>query len=202
MTKLGNALFVALSAASPKLAQDAGLPVLVGEAVKKSFDKAKVQASLIAMDGALSPEKVTALMDSFLAFDEKEEKEPKEAAVGDEKDEEAEEEDKKKAAEDKGKKAMDSALATLKSELREADEARRIVRPVVGDVVAQDSAAGIYGFALDHLKVDRKGVESVTALKRLFEVASTNTPTSAPLIALDSASVEKQFPGLARIRMA
>ena len=52
---------------------------------------------------------------------------------------------------------MKHAMDEFKAELREAEDARRAVRPVVGDVLAQDSAEGIYGFALDQMKVDRQG---------------------------------------------
>jgi hypothetical protein len=90
----------------------------------------------------------------------------------------AEEDKKAKEAEDaRVKTAMDS----FKAELREADEARRAVRPVVGDVIAQDSAEGIYGFALDQMKVDRKDVNGVPALRALFNLAVAQTKkTPAP----------------------
>ena len=109
----------------------------------------------------------------------------------DKKAKDAEEEAKK--AEDKMKTAMDE----FKAELREADEARRAVRLVVGDVLAQDSAEGIYGFALDQMKVDRKDVAGVPALRALFNLAqSASKPV--PRVAMDAVSVEEKFAGSGR----
>ena len=101
---------------------------------------------------------------------------------------------------------MDAALEAygkkLRAELREAAEAAREVRDVVGDVMGMDSAAEVYGFALDHMKIDRKDVEGVAALRALFRVASAKAPAAA--VAQDSAatSVVAQFPGLSRFRSA
>ena len=108
------------------------------------------------------------------------------------KDAEEEKEDKKKA-EDSMKHAMDE----FKQELREADEARRAVRAVVGDVLAQDSAEGIYGFALDQMKVDHAGVNGTPALRALFNLAQQ---ASKPAVrqAFDSVSVEEKFAGAGR----
>lgn len=208
MTKLGKALFVALGAFSPKLAQDSALPALVGQATKKTFKKDEVKGKLLAMDSELRPETLDGVMASLIALDaEKEEEKPAEDDDMDDpdpaEDEDESEEDKKKrlAKEEKvakdAEKKLEGAMDAFKKELRDADEARRAVRPVVGDVIAQDSAAEIYGFALDHLKVDHKGVEGVPALKALFSVATRND-APAPRIAQDSAGAAKQFPGLSR----
>lgn len=216
MTKLGKALFVALGTAFPKLAQDSTLPTLVGQATKKTFNRPDVRAKLLAMDAAAPAEQVDAVMDALLDVDEPEAKEPKTAKDGEEeteeekkerekrektaKDKAAKDEEKDKAAKDeeKQKTAMDS----LRRELREEEDARRAVRPVVGDVIAQDSAAEIYGFALDHMKVGREGVTGVPALKALFNLASSHTATVAPRIAQDSAGLATKFPGAARFRQA
>ncbi len=104
----------------------------------------------------------------------------------------AEEEEKKKA-EDKMHHAMDE----FKRELREADEARRAVRPVVGEVLAYDSAADIYAFALDQMKVDYKDIKDPAALRALFNVAQ-NAAKSAPRQAFDAVSVEEKFAGASR----
>ena len=98
------------------------------------------------------------------------------------------------------KKAMDSQISALKLQYREADEAKRAVRAVVGDVVAMDSAADIYGFALDQMKVDRTGVEGVPALRALFNVAK-DRQVSVPTVAMDSASTLQRFPQLSRIKL-
>jgi hypothetical protein len=109
------------------------------------------------------------------------------------KDAEAVKEEEKKKAADGMKKAMDE----FKAELREADEARRAVRPVVGDVLAQDSAEGIYGFALDQMKIDHKGVTGTPALRALFNLAQQAAkPAVRP--AFDAAIVEEKFTGAGR----
>jgi hypothetical protein len=98
---------------------------------------------------------------------------------------------------DEVKAAMDS----LRRELREAEEAKRDVRSVVGDVIGMDSANDVYGFALDHLKIDRDGINDVKALRALFKIASSKSP-SAPRIAQDSAGLYEKFPQVARFRNA
>ena len=91
------------------------------------------------------------------------------------------------------KHAMDS----LRAELREAEEARRDVRPVVGDVLAKDTAEEIYDFALDEMKVDRTGVTGVAAKRALYRLAR-NASKPAPRVAYDSAAVEEKIPGANR----
>ena len=93
---------------------------------------------------------------------------------------------------------MKHAMDEFKAELREAEDARRAVRSVVGDVLAQDSAEGIYAFALDQMKVDHKDVTGIPALRALFNLAhQANKP--APRVAYDSAiNLEDKFPGASR----
>lgn len=69
-TKLGKALMVTLSAASPKIAQDSALLGLVGGAVKKTFDKQKVVKAVCAMDEAMEPEKADEIIDAVLGVEE------------------------------------------------------------------------------------------------------------------------------------
>ena len=212
-TKLGTALIATLGGMSAKLALDSALPTLVGQAVKRTFNKADVSAKLIAMDADLKPAAVAAVLDSLLAMDEEkkvaedEDEHPKDCdckeckkVAQDAADEE--EEKKKKIAEDaeeKAEKKLEGAMDSFRKDLREANEARIAVRPVVGDVIAQDSAAEIYGFALDHLKVDRAGVTGVPALKSLFALASKpSAPTTR--IAQDSAGAAAKFPNASRFR--
>lgn len=99
------------------------------------------------------------------------------------------------------KTAMDAMSNKLRAEMREANDAARDVRSVVGDV-SMDSAADIYGFALDHLKVEHDGIEGVKALRTIFKIAASKSATPAPRIAQDAGSMEKQFPGAARFRNA
>lgn len=69
-TKLGRALKVALSAASPKIAQDSALQGLVGGAVAKTFDRKKAVQAICAMDKDMSPEKVDEIVDAVLGVEE------------------------------------------------------------------------------------------------------------------------------------
>lgn len=218
MTKLGKALFVTLGTAFPKLAQDSALPALVGTVTKKTLNKADLRVKLLAMDAECDGKKLDGVMDAL--SDMEDEPEPKEPKAGEDEgeEEETEEERKKrekkeakdkaakdKAAKDEAEKEEKSkaAMDSFKKELRDADEARQLVRPVVGDVIARDTAAEIYGFALDHLKVDHKDVKEPAALKALFTVASAkNAPAAAPRIAQDSAGLFQKFPAAARFRQA
>jgi hypothetical protein len=210
-TKLGTALLATLGGMSAKLALDSALPALVGQAVKKTFNKADVSAKLIAMDADLKPAAITAVFDSLLALDEEKKevaedddehpkdcdcKECKKVAQDAADDEEKKE---KKLAEDADKK-LEGAMDSFRKDLRAANEARLAVRPVVGDVIAQDSAEEIYGFALDHLKVDRAGVTGVPALKSLFTLAQSSRSTAPVAIAQDSAGAAARFPNASRFR--
>lgn len=98
-------------------------------------------------------------------------------------------------------RAMDAFGKKLREQFRDAAEAAKDVRPVVGDVIGMDTAAEIYGFALDHMKVERKGVEGVPALRALFKVASAQKEAAQP-IAQDSAALEQRFPNVARFSRA
>jgi hypothetical protein len=69
-TKLGHALIVALSAASPKIAQDSALPNLLGGAIKSKFDKTAVRAGLIAMDAEMDPQKIDDIVDAVLGVEQ------------------------------------------------------------------------------------------------------------------------------------
>lgn len=132
-------------------------------------------------------------------------------------DDDDEEMERKKAAKDKTakdkkakdaenepmtKKAMDSALEAQRVRYLEADQAKRDVRVIVGDVVAMDSAGEIYGFALDQMGIEHKGISDVNALKALYKLGTNQRETaSAPVLAMDSDSViaaGKAFPNLMR----
>jgi hypothetical protein len=229
MSKLGKALFAALCAASPVLAADSALPALVGSANRKTFNPKDVKAKLLALDADLDPNQLDNVIDALLDVEQDPKPVETPAAAVDESpadklrallsgkvddatleeacallatpaaDEKPEGEGGMKPEEVKA--AMDSYGNKLRAEMREANEARADVRQVVGDVMGMDSAAEIYGFALDHMKVDRKGVEGAAALRALFKVASANKP--APVhVAQDSAGLAAKFPGAARFRNA
>ena len=117
-------------------------------------------------------------------------------------DEEAEpkEEKDKGMKEEDVKTAMDALAVTIRKEMRDAEQAKRDVRDVVGDVIGMVSAFEVYGFALDQMKVDRKDVESLPALRAIFKAASTKSQDRAPALAQDSGEAVKLFPNISRIK--
>ena len=226
MSKLGKALFAALCAASPVLAADSALPALVGNANRKTFKKEDAKAKLLALDASLDSNKLDAVLDAILDVEQDPKPVETPAAAADEspadklrallagKVDDATMEaacallatpaaDEKPEGEGGMKKEdVTAAMDGLRKELRQANEAAREVRHIVGDV-AMDSAAEIYGFALDHMKVDRAGVEGAPALRALFKVAAANKASTAPVhVAQDSAGLAAKFPGAARFRNA
>ena len=225
MSKLGKALFAALCAASPVLAADSALPALVGNANRKTFKPEDVKAKLLALDASLDSNKLDAVLDAILDVEQDPKPVETPAAAADESpadklrallagkvddatmeaacgllatpaaDAEPEEPGMKK-------EEVAAAMDGLRKELREAEEARRDVRPIVGDVMGMDSAADVYGFALDHMKVDRAGVEGAAALRALFKVAAAGKTASPVHVAQDSAGLAAKFPGAARFSHA
>lgn len=107
-------------------------------------------------------------------------------------DAEEDEREREKKAEDRMIRAMDE----FKAGLRYAEEAKREVRDVVGDVIAQDSAEGIYEFALDQMGIDHKDVKGRTALRALFQAARSAARPQRP--AFDAVSMEDKFAGASR----
>lgn len=227
MTKLGKALFAALCAASPVLAADSALPALVGPATRKNFKTADVRAKLLALDASLDSNKLDAVLDAILDVEQEPKAVETPAAAADESpadkvramlagkvDDEtlnaicaliappAAAADADPVDPGMKKEEVTAAMDGLRKDLREAEDARRDVRAIVGDVMGMDSAAEVYGFALDHMKVDRKDVEGAPALRALFKVAASKSATPAPRIAQDAGGLDKQFPGAARFRNA
>jgi len=101
------------------------------------------------------------------------------------------------------KAAMDAAInagiAKERANMKAANEARRDVRGVVGDVLALDSAAEIYGFALDEMGVAHKGVKDPVALKAIFDAANS-VQTGKPVVIAQDIETVKQFPDLNRFQ--
>jgi hypothetical protein len=85
-TKLGLALKVALSAASPKIAQDSGLPALVGKATAKAFKKDEVRAKLVAMDGDMDNQQLDDIIGAILGVEQTPEPEVPMTGAADEDD--------------------------------------------------------------------------------------------------------------------
>ena len=255
MTKLGHALYVALSAASPKLAQDAALGSVVGMARRKGLDPKAIKDRLIAMDAEMSPEKMDDIIDAVIGVNDNpepakdEEKPGLEAAEKSpdalkpdksEDDKQAEDDggaakvhelldgkvDKAvvdaicamlapKKAEDeapaKGKEgesvkredmkgAMDSFEKRLREQFKALETAKEQVREVVGSVSGVDTAAEVYGFALDHMSVEHEGITDAKALAALCNVAmSARKPVAT--VAMDASTI-KSVPGLDRFGTA
>jgi len=234
-TKLGLALKLALSAASPKIAQDSSLGALVGKAAKKSFDKSAFRAKVVAMDSDMDNENLDALIDSILDVEQNPEPEKPTAIGGDEPADgaaaevinflqgkglspedldavsgmlskigapAATDEDPDAMSKEDVNTAMDSLSKKLTTELtkqfRDLEVAKSAVRSTVGDVIGMDSAAGVYRFALDHLKVDHKDMPDA-GLGSLYKVASERnaTPAVVNTIAADAA-IASAIPGLDR----
>jgi len=228
MSKTGRALFAALCAASPVFAADSAVAALVGGASRKTFDKPAAKAKLMALDAAIDSQKLDAILDAIL--DVEQEPNAQEVPPTVAKDETpadkvramlagkvdesviadiiamiapAATDEQPPKEEGMKKEEVAAAMDAMRKEFREANEARVDVRPVVGDVLGMDSAADIYGFALDHLKIDRKDVAGAPALRALFRVAASRPAiASTPTVAQDSAGAASKFPGLARIRQA
>ena len=131
----------------------------------------------------------------------------------DEEDEPKKKPAKDKAAKDKAAKdaepmskgeskaAMDAMAAEMRAEFAAATEARREVRPIVGDVIALDSAEAIYGFALDEMKIEHKDVAGLAAKRAVFKAAAANRPTVPVAIAMDATTFNTKFPNAARIQV-
>lgn len=182
----------------PLLAQDADL-------------EAEVRKALLALDEAEKEDE----KENKPADDEDDEEDKKKTA-DDEDDEE--DKDKKKTAEDEDdeeddkvcKTAMDSAIrlaadsATKKAaeNFRKIREAEQVVRPLIGDVVAMDSAEDVYRTALEQSGVDISGVHP-SAYPAMVKMAISQKENSRPVIAQDSASVsefEKAFPTAGKLK--
>ncbi|HBT6826417.1 TPA: DUF2213 domain-containing protein [Klebsiella pneumoniae] len=183
----------------PLLAQDADL-------------EAEVRKALLALDEAEKKDEE----ENKTADDEDDDEKDKKKTADDEDDEE--DKDKKKTAEDEddeeddkvSKTAMDSAVrlaadsATKKAaeNFRKIREAEQVVRPLIGDVVAMDSAEDVYRTALEQSGVDIAGVHP-SAYPAMVKMAISQKENSRPVIAQDSASVsefEKAFPTAGKLK--
>ncbi|CAI1822434.1 Uncharacterized protein conserved in bacteria [Serratia quinivorans] len=181
----------------PLLAQDADL-------------EAEVRKALLALDEADKEDKK-----DKPAEDEEEGLEEKKKKTAEDADEDEEDDKKKKTADDEddeedkkdekvSKTAMDSAIrlaadsATKKAaqNFRAVREAEQAVRPLIGDVVAMDSAEEVYRTALEQADVDITGVHP-SAFPAMVKMAISQKDNKRPKIAQDSAIIsyfEKDFP--------
>lgn len=152
---------------------------------------------------------------------EKEEAEKLKKETADDEDDEDSDDKKKKPAEDEddeddkkddkvSKTAMDSAIrlaadsATKRAaeNFRKVREAEQAVRPLIGDVVAMDSADDVYRTALEQAGVDIEGVHP-SAFPKMVKMAIEQQNNKRPVIAQDSAShseFEKAFPTAGKLK--
>lgn len=152
---------------------------------------------------------------------EKEEAEKLKKETADDEDDEDSDDKKKKPAEDEddeddkkddkvSKTAMDSAIrlaedsATKRAaeNFRKVREAEQVVRPLIGDVVAMDSADDVYRTALEQAGVDIEGVHP-SAFPKMVKMAIEQQNNKRPVIAQDSAShseFEKAFPTAGKLK--
>lgn len=175
----------------------------------------KVKAALdLAMDAESDPAKLEAALKVALALDEddteKEEPKPKPAEDEDDdkqRDGESDEDfkkrmDAKKAKEDgDDKAAMDAAIkkavdATEKATIQRMNAIRlaeKEVAPLIGEVVAQDSAEAVYKIALDSAKVSVDGVHPSAYRAMVGLLLSQADASNKPRVAMDSASTVSDF---------
>lgn len=177
----------------------------------------EVRKALLALDEADKEDE----KDKKTADDEDEEEDDKKKKTADDEDDEDDSDDKKKKTaddEDDDKKddkvsktAMDSAIrlaadsATKKAaqNFREIREAEQAVRPLIGDVVAMDSASDVYRTALEQSGVDIKGVHP-SAFPSLVKMAISQKESTRPAaLAQDSASIsefESAYPTASKLK--
>ena len=182
--------------------------------------EAEVRKALLALDEADKEDE----KDKKTADDEDDEEDDKKKKTADDEDDEDDSDDKKKKTaddeddEDDDKKddkvsktAMDSAIrlaadsATKKAaqNFREIREAEQAVRPLIGDVVAMDSASDVYRTALEQSGVDIKGVHP-SAFPSLVKMAISQKESTRPAaLAQDSASIsefESAYPTACKLK--
>ncbi|WP_313021143.1 DUF2213 domain-containing protein [Atlantibacter hermannii] len=98
--------------------------------------------------------------------------------------------------------AADAATKKAAENFRAVREAEQAVRPLIGDVVAMDSAEDVYRTALEQSGVDINGVHP-SAFPSLVKMAISQKENSRPAIAQDSASFgdfEKAFPTAGKLK--
>ena len=178
---------------APMLAQDSAIADLRALAnAAKTVNKLAQDAAAKFPEAKIDAEHLASVLK--LAQDEAEE-EADEKKAEDEDDEEAEA---KKQAEDEDdeeeddKPAMDAALIRREArtealrEFKAIRDAEALVRPLVGEIAAMDSAEAVHRYALDKLGIDHAGVHP-SAFPALLKM-SAEKAKPAPRIAQDSAA--------------
>lgn len=127
------------------------------------------------------------------------------AAMDEENDDDKKEKDKvdKPAMDAAIRLAEDAAIKKAAANFRAVREAEQAVRPLIGDVVAMDSAEDVYRTALEQSGVDINGVHP-SAFPSLVKMAISQKENSRPApLAQDSASIsdfEKAFPTAGKLK--
>lgn len=182
----------------PLLAQDADLEAEVRKALlaldeaDKEDEKDKKPAEDEEDDELDDKKKKT-------AEDAEEDEDDKKKKTADDEDDEEDKKDEKvsKTAMDSAiRLAADSATKKAAQNFRAVREAEQAVRPLIGDVVAMDSAEEVYRTALEQADVDITGVHP-SAFPAMVKMAISQKQNKHPKIAQDSAIIsdfEKDFP--------
>ncbi|STA80430.1 DUF2213 domain-containing protein [Citrobacter koseri] len=179
--------------------------------------EAEVRKALLALDEAEKEDE----KEKKPAEDEDDDKDDDKKKNADDEEDEDSDDKKKKPAEDEddeddkkddkvSKTAMDSAIrlaadsATKRAaeNFRKVREAEQAVRPLIGDVVAMDSADDVYRTALEQAGVDIEGVHP-SAFPKMVKMAIEQQNNKRPVIAQDSAShseFEKAFPTAGKLK--
>ncbi|HBV4517068.1 TPA: DUF2213 domain-containing protein [Klebsiella pneumoniae] len=185
----------------------AGPDVLVADSLPPELNhmrKHKVAAiratlkPLLAQDADLEAEVRKAL----LALDEAEKEDEKENKPAEDEDDEEDDKVSKTAMDSAIRLAADCATKKAAENFRKIREAEQVVRPLIGDVVAMDSAEDVYRTALEQSGVDIAGVHP-SAYPAMVKMAISQKENSRPVIAQDSASVsefEKAFPTAGKLK--
>ncbi|MBA7802520.1 DUF2213 domain-containing protein [Citrobacter freundii] len=182
-----------------------------------------VRKALLALDEAEKEDEEEQKKKTADDEEEDEDEKEKKKKPASDSEEDDEEDKKKKTADDEddedddkkddkvSKTAMDSAIrlatdsATKKAaqNFRAVREAEQAVRPLIGDVVAMDSADDVYRTALEQSGVDIKGVHP-SAFPSMVKMAISQKENSRPApLAQDSASIsdfEKAFPTAGKLK--
>lgn len=98
--------------------------------------------------------------------------------------------------------AADSATKRAAENFRAVREAEQAVRPLIGDVIAMDSAEAVYRTALEQSDIDISDVHP-SAFPSLVKMAISQKENKRPVIAQDSASIsdfEKEFPTAGKLK--
>ena len=127
------------------------------------------------------------------------------AAMDEDKDDDKKEKDKvdKPAMDAAIRLAADAATKKAAENFRAVREAEQAVRPLIGDVVAMDSAEDVYRTALEQSGVDITGIHP-SAFPSLVKMAISQKENSRPApLAQDSTSIsdfEKAFPTAGKLK--